>query len=99
MTTVTERSFQASVIELCKLFGIAYYHTFDSRRSAKGFPDLAICGKRGFIARELKTERGTVTPAQGRWGDTLRQAGVSWDVWRPEDLRSGRIEAELRAIR
>jgi hypothetical protein len=99
MTMATERSFQASVIELCKLFGIAYYHTYDSRRSAKGWPDLAICGKRGFIARELKAERGTVTPDQEEWGALLTQAGVSWDVWRPEDLRSGRIEAELRAIR
>lgn len=90
---------QASVIQLCKLFGIAYYHTFDSRRSAKGWPDLAICGKRGFIARELKTERGKVTPEQARWGLMLRAVGVSWDVWRPEDLHSGRIQRELSDIR
>lgn len=90
---------QASVIQLCKLFGIAYYHTFDSRRSAKGWPDLAICGKRGFIARELKTERGKVTPEQERWGLMLRAVGVSWDVWRPEDLHSGRIQRELSGIR
>lgn len=96
---MTERSFQASVIEICKLFGIAWYHTFDSRRSAKGWPDLAMVGKRGFITRELKSERGTVTPDQERWGEMLRQVGISWDVWRPEDLRSGRVENELRAIR
>lgn len=96
---MTERMFQASVIQLCQLFGLAYYHTYDSRRSAKGWPDLAICGKRGFIARELKAERGTVTPDQEKWGTLLREAGVSWDVWRPEDLQSGRIENELRAIR
>lgn len=99
MTTTTERSFQASVVELCKLFGIAYYHTYDSRRSAKGWPDLAICGKRGFIARELKAERGTMTADQEKWGGLLRGAGVDWAVWRPADLRSGRIESELRAIR
>lgn len=96
---MTERSFQASIIEICKLFGIAWYHTFDSRRSAKGWPDLAMVGKRGFITRELKSERGTVTADQERWGEMLRQVGISWDIWRPEDLRSGRIENELRAIR
>jgi hypothetical protein len=29
----------------------------------------------------------------------LRQAGISWDVWRPDDLRSGRIQHELQDIR
>ena len=90
---------QASVIKLCELFGIAYYHTFDSRRSAKGWPDLAICGKRGLIYRELKTSAGRLTAEQQRWGFMLRQAGESWDVWRPDDLRSGRIQHELSDIR
>jgi hypothetical protein len=90
---------QASVIKLCELFGIRYYHTFDSRRSAKGWPDLAICGKRGFIARELKTAAGRLTVEQQQWGLILRNAGVSWDVWRPSDLQSGRIQRELEAIR
>lgn len=90
---------QASVIKLCQLFGIAYYHTFDSRRSAKGWPDLAMVGKRGFITRELKTEKGKLTPEQERWGLMLRQAGQDWAVWRPADLASGRIQRELEAIR
>lgn len=96
---MTERSLQASVIELCKLFGIAWYHTFDSRRSTRGWPDLALVGKRGFITRELKSVSGVVTPEQERWGVMLRLAGVNWAVWRPADLRSGRIEKELRAIK
>src|SRR5262249_26560390 len=32
-------------------------------------------------------------------GSMLRNAGVSWDVWRPDDLQSGRIQRELEAIR
>jgi hypothetical protein len=48
--------------------------------------------------RELKTEHGKVTPAQENWGDWLRLAGVDWGVWRPADLRSGRIQRELMAI-
>ena len=97
--TVTERMLQASVIKLCELFGIAWYHTHDSRRSNKGWPDLAIVGKRGFITRELKAASGRLTPEQQRWGLMLRTVGVSWDVWRPGDLESGRIQRELRAIR
>ena len=91
--------FQASVIKFCQLFGIAYYHTYDSRRSAKGWPDLVIVGKRGFITRELKTATGRLTADQQRWGLMLRAVGVSWDVWRPEDLHNGRIQRELEAIR
>jgi hypothetical protein len=96
---MTERSLQASIIELCKLFGIAWYHTYDSRRSARGWPDLALVGKRGFITRELKSAHGTVTAEQEGWGMRLRQAGVDWAIWRPADLLSGRIENELRVIR
>lgn len=96
---VTERMLQASVIEFCQLFGIAYYHTYDSRKSAKGWPDLALCGARGFLTRELKDARRKPTPEQERWGAMLRLAGVNWAIWRPDDLASGRIERELRAIR
>ena len=99
MTAMTERSLQASIIEICRLYGIAWYHTFDSRRSARGWPDLAMCGEHGFITRELKSDRGSLTPEQERWADRLRQAGISWAVWRPDDLRSGRIQQELLGIR
>jgi hypothetical protein len=51
------------------------------------------------MLRELKTEKGRVTPDQQRWGHLLRQAGQNWDVWRPADLHSGRVQAELEAIR
>lgn len=87
------------MIELCKLCGITWYHPYMSHRSAAGWPDLALCGTNGFITRELKTERGRLTADQQRWGSMLRQAGVSWDVWRPDDLRSGRIQRELLEIR
>ena len=97
-TATTERSLQATVEEMCKLFGIAWYHTFDSRRSTKGWPDLALCGSK-FMLRELKTDNGALTERQVSWGKRLRDAGQDWDVWRPADLQSGRIERELRAIR
>ncbi len=98
-TAITERSLQASITELCQLLGVAWYHTYDSRRSHRGWPDLALCGSRGFFTRELKAESGQLTDDQARWGRMLSAVGVGWDVWRPADLQSGRIERELRTIR
>lgn len=96
---VTEQQLQAAVIDICRLYGIAWYHTYNSRRSVPGWPDLALCGAHGFITRELKRASGTASPDQDRWGWMLRQAGISWDIWRPADLWSGRIQRELLEIR
>lgn len=102
---MTEAGLQAAITSgthgrpgLCKLLGLLWFHPHDSRRSTPGWPDLAICGERGFIVRELKSGTGTTTAAQDNWGWHLRNAGVDWDVWRPADLQSGRILAELRKI-
>lgn len=95
---MTEASFQDAVVQLCKMLGVYSFHPYFSRRSASGWPDLAMVGDNGFMTRELKTERGRLTGDQKRWGSMLRQAGVNWDVWRPSDLQSGRIQRELREI-
>lgn len=96
---MTENHLQGAVIELCRLLGVAWYHAYSSRRCVPGWPDLALCGARGFMLRELKAARGNLTREQDEWGLMLRNAGVNWAVWRPEDLRSGRVERELKAIR
>ena len=64
--------------------------------SARGWPDWTILGTR-ILHRELKTERGKVSDEQEDVGRRIRAAGGDWDVWRPRDLLSGRIVAELRA--
>ena len=96
---MTEAQFQDVVIAMCKQLGIRAYHPFFSRRSAAGWPDLALLGSRGFITRELKTEKGRLTRDQQEWGAGLRNVGQDWDVWRPGDLQSGRIRDELLRIR
>lgn len=96
---MTEAQFQDTVVALCKLLGIAWYHPYFSRRSAAGWPDLALCGGNGFLLRELKTEKGLLTRDQQVWGSRLRNARIDWDVWRPDDLQTGRIQRELEAIR
>lgn len=94
-----EAHLQEAVIDMCRLFGVAWYHAYSSRRSVPGFPDLALCGSSGFMFRELKAASGRPTSEQQQWGLMLRAAGVSWDVWRPDDLESGRIQRELLEIR
>jgi hypothetical protein len=96
---VKETHLQGAVIDMCRLFGVAWYHTYSSRRSVPGWPDLALCGSSGFMLRELKSASGRLTSEQEHWGLMLRAAGISWDVWRPDDLESGRIQRELLDIR
>jgi hypothetical protein len=79
---VSEKAFQADVVKLATLAGWAVYHTFDSRRSQKGFPDLVLVRERVIVA-ELKAETGKLTPEQDVWLDLFRVAKVSAFVWRP----------------
>jgi hypothetical protein len=96
---VTEAYLQAAVIDLCRHIGVVWYHAYSSRRSVPGWPDLALCGSRGFMLRELKAANGRLKVEQQHWGLILRAAGQNWDVWRPVDLQSGRIQSELLAIK
>jgi hypothetical protein len=81
-----------SLREAAKLGGWAFYHTWFSKRSGRGFPDLVLVHpSRGIIFAELKTARGRVRPEQAAWLDALRAAASSnravWVcLWRPEHL-------------
>jgi hypothetical protein len=90
-------SLDAHVRRYLKDLRLLGYHTNDSRRSQKGFPDWTITGKR-TIFRELKTQRGKVTAEQREWLDALTLAGDDAKVWRPSDLLAGDIARELAAI-
>ncbi len=94
---MTERQLLDAVRDACRWSGLLCYHTFDSRRSERGFPDLVVLGTRGILWRELKTERGRVTPDQREWLDRLRQAGADADVWRPSDWPA-RVLDEIHGI-
>ncbi|MDQ1053198.1 hypothetical protein QE394_001126 [Arthrobacter sp. SORGH_AS 212] len=96
---MSEREFQAIVVEVARLHGYELaYHTHDSRRSAPGFPDLVLVSTRRVrvLFRELKTDKGRVSPDQRTWIDGLTAAGMDAGVWRPADLTSGRVLAELK---
>jgi hypothetical protein len=91
-------SLDAHVRRLLRDLGLHGYHTHDSRRSHGGYPDWTIVGIGGVLFRELKTQRGKVSPEQRAWLDALAAANADVDVWRPGDLLSGRIARELAAI-
>lgn len=95
---MTEAQLQTAVVKLCQLYGLHHHHQRYSIGSIAGWPDLFIAG-RSAIARELKNDTNTTTPAQDQWGQWLADAGIPWAVWRPADLRSGRIQKELEALR
>lgn len=64
----------------------------------KGFPDLVLVGRGGVLYRELKSAAGALSAEQDAWLFDLSMAGQNTGVWRPVDLRSGRILAELHSI-
>lgn len=83
-TLLTEKDLQSLVIDLARLYKWKTYHTFDSRRSASGFPDLVMVHPvRGVIFVELKREDGKVSAKQQEWIDALRVALQLAFVWRP----------------
>lgn len=65
--------------------------------ATKGFPDLTFFGRR-VMYRELKRELGKLDEEQREWGILLKSAGCDYAVWRPSDLRSGLIEAEIQGV-
>ena len=83
---LTEKAWQSQVLDLAKLFGWRYYHTFDSRRSVAGFPDLALFRPGRFLLVELKAEKGKLSPSQENMIADLRAARVEVHVFRPSDF-------------
>lgn len=84
---ITEREFQAEVLQLAALFGWRCYHPFDSRRSTRGWPDLALLRGDRLVFAELKSMAGKVRPEQQEWLDELALVpGVESYLWRPSDL-------------
>jgi hypothetical protein len=81
---------------LCRRLGLDWHYCNDSRlcQGRRGFPDLVIAGRTRVLVWELKAELGIVTPDQVLW-----LMALGGEVRRPSDLRSGRIERELTALR
>lgn len=83
---VSEKQFQTHLIRYAKSRGWRVYHTFCSKRSEPGFPDLVLVREK-VLFRELKSEKGRVTQHQRKWGDALLCAGADFKVWRPHMIK------------
>lgn len=96
---MNEQQWQANVVDLAKMNGWYLYHTYDSRRSNPGFPDLVLVHpfRQRVLFRELKTDGGRVSTDQLKWIGILGAAGADVEVWRPSDLE--RIAKQLGGIR
>ncbi len=103
---MSEAEFQADIIDLAKHHGWASYHTFDSRRSNEGFPDLVLVrDDQGIFYREIKSAMGAVTAQQIGWLTVLTEApGGDARVWWPwdwpeiEDLLTTRRDEPPRSL-
>jgi hypothetical protein len=74
------------VRQLAKIHGWQVYHTRDSRKSERGFPDVVLTDGEAVLFIELKTNTGKVTAAQQTWLSLLQHTGkVEAQVWRPRD--------------
>jgi VRR-NUC domain len=90
-----EKAFAQAVLDLARWCGWLCYHTFDSRRSVPGFPDLVLVRPPSVVVAELKTDRGRLTPVQRDWLEALTQCpGLEVYVWRPSDWEA--IAARLQ---
>lgn len=110
--SLSEKELQRHIIAAAEMLGWRVYHTFDSRRSQAGFPDLlmvryAACTLEQCeadehpteaVAIELKRERGKVSPEQEVWLDLLgRLPGVKFaGVIRPSQWFAGELDDVLR---
>lgn len=74
-----ERDWQDQVLELARLYRWRSYHTFDSRRSNPGFPDLVLVRAPRLIFAELKAQKGRVTTEQKLWMAALGDVGEAVD--------------------
>ena len=89
-----ESALLAAVRRVATAHGYLPYHTHDSRKSARGFPDVCLVrvatptrvGR--LIFAELKSHQGKLTQEQALWLDLLRHSvpGIEAYCWRPSDM-------------
>ena len=82
---ISEKRFQDAVVQLAQILHFRVYHTYDSRRSTPGYPDLTLVREGRLIFAELKSEKGKMSKAQKEWEYDLRQTCAEYYEWRPSD--------------
>lgn len=94
---MTEAVLQQRVMAIAAALGWTLrYHTFDSRRSNRGFPDCVFVRGERIVFAELKSQKGRLRPEQREWLAGLEATPAETHVWRPADLLGGVVEDALR---
>ena len=84
---ISHKQFQQQVVHLAKLAGFEQiYHTWNSRHSPAGFPDLVIIKEGRQIVAELKVGDDNLSPEQYFWLlEFAKVKNTEVYVWRPGD--------------
>jgi len=84
-----ESAVQATIVELARMCGWRVYHTFDSRKSEPGFPDIVLVRERVVYA-EIKRIGERPRPSQVDWLNALVGAGAEVYVWTIADIEDAK---------
>jgi hypothetical protein len=86
LPAMPEKQFMQRIVSFARARGWLVFHTYDSRRSAPGFPDLVLVRRGRLIMAEIKTQTGRLTRAQQEWLQALGEcSNVEAMIWRPSD--------------
>ena len=95
---MSEKDFQSQIVQIAKLNKWLVYHTYDSRKSEPGFPDLVLV-RESVIFAELKKDAKTApSQAQMAWLGALEKANARCAVWYPEIMDDIQIVLETGDI-
>lgn len=86
--SISEKNFTTRVKGIFRAAGWLTYHTWNSKHSDAGFPDLICVKDERIVAIELKVGRNRPTGHQRRWLEALARAGIEtyvmWPRYEPE---------------
>lgn len=91
---MSERRFQAAIVQAARLSGWHPYWTWNSQHSPAGWPDLVLLKDGRILVYECKTDKGKPTPYQLECLALLQAAGIPARIVRPADLDG--VLAELQ---
>lgn len=83
---MSERQFQAAIVEAARYAGWHCYWTWNSKHSPAGWPDLVLLKAGKILVYECKTDKGRPTTPQLECISLLTWAGIPARIVRPRDM-------------
>jgi len=83
---MNEKELQQTVLEMFGWHSWLTYHTYDSRMSQPGFPDVVAVKGHRVVWMELKSKKGKIRPEQRVWLDQLVLSQSEVYLVRPSDM-------------